>query len=189
MIDDTIYEYLKDCLLFDRCLNLNHSFEWTPEKVEYVKKLGVAIVEKEDLLIKKVKKLAEDYNKLFKETDTGFEDFYIEGCLRLKQNIKLPFASLEDKMRIWYKTFWEDSSVSANTDGLFRDTDDGLFLRDMNWNIERFDKKYVGDTAIPYFLHRIFVDADTYSLEDLMRISPDDFIIDIVVIFRNYPDH
>lgn len=95
---------------------------------------------------------------------------------------------MAEKMRIRYKTLWVDCSVSADMNGLFREPSD-IFLRDMNWNIERFDKKYVGDTPIPYFLHRIFVDADTYSLEDLMRISPDDFIINIIVVFKNYPDY
>ena len=57
-----------------------------------------------------------------------------------------------------------------------------LYL-DLNWNIEFFDRPELAQVKIPYYVHMLFVDSFTYTLNDMLYMDPSDFSIGVNVSF------
>ena len=71
------------------------------------------------------------------------------------------------------------TGVQANSNWEMKSREKQLHL-DLNWNIEIFDYFRKNDDKspyIPYFFHTDWQDGDIYSLEDLLYIEPEDFVI------------
>ena len=101
------------------------------------------------------------------------------------ENWEKPLPSADEEMlaRLYDATNWSIMpTVHANEDGMLS-REDQLYLN-TNWDIELFDRPEFEHIKIPYYIHVLFVDTYTYTLNDMLYMDPEDFIIDLKIDFN-----
>ena len=100
------------------------------------------------------------------------------------ENWKKPLPSADKKMlyRLYSETKWSIMpSVYASGEGM-GSREDQLY-RNTNWDIELFDRPEFEHIKIPYYIHVLFVDTYTYTLNDMLYMDPEDFKIELDISF------
>ena len=100
------------------------------------------------------------------------------------ENWKKPLPSADKKMlyRLYNETKWSIMpSVYASGEGM-GSREDQLYLN-TNWDIELFDRPEFEHIKIPYYIHVLFVDTYTYTLNDMLYMDPEDFKIELDISF------
>lgn len=159
------------------------NFEWTPENTQRIIKVINGIDAKLNQMYDTVLKI-----KHFMDSqtipDAIKKDYWIEADLIYSNDENsIPTADKKTIHMLWNQTDWNlMPSITANSKGM-RTRSDNLYL-DMNWDVETFDRTELEHIKIPYYIHMLFVDSHTYTLNDMMYMNPDDFKIGIEVTFN-----
>lgn len=160
---------------------LNQNFEWSERNVAHLKKLFAAVNELQNNMYEEVVQMKKDFDELANAGVEIYKNYDIEAHIHLKRGLKLPFA--DDYLLSFMEYFSEFDfnmiGVRASSDYEMRSKEDQLNM-ELNWNIEIFDyfrKKDDKDPYIPYIFHIVWQDSDIYSLEDLLYMEPEDFVI------------
>ena len=94
----------------------------------------------------------------------------------------IPTADSKTLEMIYDATPWKAMpGVRAASDRM-PSRSNALYL-DLNWNIELFDRPELAQVKIPYYVHTLFVDSHTYTLNDMLYMEPSDFSIGMNVSF------
>ena len=94
----------------------------------------------------------------------------------------IPSADANMLTRLYDATDWNIMPAVCASDGRMESREQQLYLG-LNWNIELFDRPELADIKIPYYVHVLFVNSCTYTLNDMIHMDPDDFCIGIEVRF------
>ncbi len=160
---------------------LNQNFEWSERNVAHLKKLFAAVNELQNTMYDEVVQMKKDFDELANAGVEIYKNYDIEAHIHLKRGLKLPFADdyLLSFMEYFSEFDFNMTGVQANSNWEMKSREKQLHL-DLNWNIEIFDYFRKNDDKspyIPYFFHTVWQDGDIYSLEDLLYIEPEDFVI------------
>lgn len=162
-------------ILSNRKKLLDEKFTWTEENIQ-------KIFEINEEIWKKAKGIKNNMNRLWarlleiEKDDKTFSDFNID-CEIQYQNKTHPtdIADLPLLEALERNTSFGVYPLCCNDERKFKDDmhDD----KDVNWNFEVFRSHMSEEQKkIPfnYWMHAIFVDGSTYSLEDLVRMKAED---------------
>lgn len=160
---------------------LNQNFEWSEKNVAHLKKLFAAVNALQNTMYDEVVQMKSDFDELANAGVEIYKNYDIEAHIHLKRGLKLPFADdyLLSFMEYFSEHDFDFTGVQASS-GCEMDSREDQLHRELNWNIEIFDyfrKKDDKDPYIPYVFHTVWQDGNIYSLEDLLYIEPDDFVI------------
>lgn len=160
---------------------LNQNFEWSEKNVVHLKKLFAAVNALQNTMYDEVVQMKKDFDELANAGVEIYRNYDIEAHIHLKRGLKLPFADdyLLSFMEYFSEFDFNMTGVHASSDYEMRSKEDQLNM-ELNWNIEIFDyfrKKDDKDPYIPYIFHIVWQDSDIYSLEDLLYMEPEDFVI------------
>ena len=161
--------------------SLNQNFEWSEKNAAHLRKLFAAVNALQNTMYDEVVQMKKDFDELANAGVEIYKNYDIEAHIHLKRGLKLPFADdyLLSFMEYFSKFDFNMSSVYANSDSEMRSREEQLSLN-LNWNIEIFDyfrKRDDKDPYIPYVFHTVWQDGSVYSLEDLLYMESEDFVI------------
>ncbi len=155
---------------------LNKNFVWTPEKIEKLRDFN-------DKMWFRYKEAYDEVCRLKKEFDERFA------------NGDMNYASYDIRTEFWYNAedglsekeekLWEDlceesvfwgPSFAQNSDRPPLNSFEEEMLEDSHsWNEYPFNAPELDGICLHYFMHDIFNHNHTYSLEDLMKMKPENF--------------
>jgi len=167
---------------------LNANFEWWWDKnIAHLVRLFNHVSELQLKMYDEVAQMKKDFDELAAAGVEMYKNYDIEAHIHLRRGIKFPYADdyLLSFMEYCSEFDFKLSNVRASSDCEMSSKEEELHLR-LNWNIEIFDyfrKKNDKDPYIPYLFHTVWQDGSVYSLEDLLYIQPDDFVISKEVNF------
>ena len=159
-------------------------FEWTPEKIQKISSKIQAIDKRINQMYDAVEKAMKFLQSDSIPNNRIKNEFSITASMSY-ENWKKPLPSADKKMlyRLYSETKWSIMpSVYASGEGM-GSREDQLY-RNTNWDIELFDRPEFEHIKIPYYIHVLFVDTYTYTLNDMLYMDPEDFIIDLKIDFN-----
>lgn len=175
--DFRIQSSVENTILSERRYTLNKEFNWSSENVQKILTLNKALWKKTNELKKNLTLLRNRFLELSK-TDELFSDFYINAEIEYQnKNNSTEIADEILLQELKRNTFFGIYSLHCCND--FEIIDEIHEDKNFNWNFEVF-KNHLTDKQkkIPfhYFMHGIFIDGNTYSFEDLVRMKPSDLV-------------
>jgi len=159
-------------------------FEWTPENIQKIASKIQAIDRRLNQMYDAVEKAMKFLQSDAIPNNRIKNEFSIKANM-IYENWEKPLPSADEKMlaRLYDATNWSIMpTVHANEDGMLS-REDQLYLG-TNWDIELFDRPEFEHIKIPYYVHVLFVDTYTYTLNDMLHMNPEDFIIDLKIDFN-----
>ena len=157
-------------------------FKWTPENtkriIEVINGIDKKVNQMYDAVLK-TKKFLDAQNI----PDAVKKDYDIVADLTYERwEGGIPTADSETLKMLYDATSWEAMPrVRASSDRM--PTRSSALYLDLNWNIEFFDRPELAQVKIPYYVHMLFVDSFTYTLNDMLYMDPSDFSIGVNVSF------
>lgn len=166
---------------------LNKNFEWSEKNVAHMKKLFKHVTGLRQKMLNNIVTMKKDFLQVVACGIDLEKNFAIRAYVSLRRGIKFPYADdcLLSMMEYVADFDFELSGIAVMAHREERPEEDILMTR-LNWNIEIFDyfrKRDDKDPYIPYTFHTVWQDGYVYSLEDLLYIEPEDFIIHKEVSF------
>ena len=159
-------------------------FEWTPENIQKISSQIQAIDKRVNQMYDAVEKAMKFLQSDAIPNNRIKNEFSIKASMTY-ENCEKPLPSADEEMlsRLYDATNWSlMPTVHANEDGMLS-REDQLYLN-TNWDIELFDRPEFEHIKIPYYVHVLFVDSYTYTLNDMLHMNPEDFIIDLKIDFN-----
>ena len=157
-------------------------FEWTPENIQKISSKIQAIDKRINQMYDAVEKAMKFLQSDAIPNNRIKNEFSIKASM-IYENWEKPLPSADEEMlsRLYDSTNWSlMPTVHANEDGMLS-REDQLYLG-TNWDIELFDRPEFEHIKIPYYVHVLFVDS--YTLNDMLHMNPEDFIIDLKIDFN-----
>lgn len=158
-------------------------FEWTPENIQKIASKIQAIDRRLNQMYDAVEKAMKFLQSDSIPNNRIKNEFSITASMSY-ENWKKPLPSADKKMlyRLYSETKWSIMpSVYASGEGMLS-REDQLY-RGTNWDIELFDRPEFEHIKIPYYIHVLFVDTYTYTLNDMLYMDPEDFKIELDISF------
>ena len=158
-------------------------FEWTPENIQKIASKIQAIDRRLNQMYDAVEKAMKFLQSDSIPNNRIKNEFSITASMSY-ENWKKPLPSADKKMlyRLYSETKWSIMpSVYASGEGM-GSREDQLY-RNTNWDIELFDRPEFEHIKIPYYIHVLFVDTYTYTLNDMLYMDPEDFKIELDISF------
>lgn len=158
-------------------------FEWTPENIQKISSKIQAIDRRLNQMYDAVEKAMKFLQSDSIPNNRIKNEFSITASMSY-ENWKKPLPSADKKMlyRLYSETKWSIMpSVYASGEGM-GSREDQLYLN-TNWDIELFDRPEFEHIKIPYYIHVLFVDTYTYTLNDMLYMDPEDFKIELDISF------
>ncbi|MBO7612748.1 MAG: ankyrin repeat domain-containing protein [Treponema sp.] len=158
-------------------------FEWTPENIQKIASKIQAIDRRLNQMYDAVEKAMKFLQSDSIPNNRIKNEFSITASMSY-ENRKKPLPSADKKMlyRLYSKTKWSIMpSVYASGEGM-GSREDQLY-HNTNWDIELFDRPEFEHIKIPYYIHVLFVDTYTYTLNDMLYMDPEDFKIELDISF------
>ena len=159
----------------------NNHFEWTAENTQKI----ISVIQGID---KKVNQMYDAVEKAMKFLQSDAipnnrikNDFSIKASMSY-ENYENPIPTADEEMlwRLYNATNWNIlPSIYANEDRM-ESREDQLYLG-LNWDIELFDRPELEHIKITYYVHVLFVDSYTYTLNDMIHMNPDDFMFSLEI--------
>ncbi|MBO4319453.1 MAG: hypothetical protein J5857_03185 [Treponema sp.] len=156
-------------------------FEWTPENTQKIISVIQGIDRKVNQMYDAVEKTVKFLQSDAIPNNRIKNEYSIEASLTY-ENCETPIPTADEEMleHLYDATDWKIlPKVYANEDRM-ESREDQLY-RGLNWDIECFDRPELEHIKIPYYVHVLFVDSFTYTLNDMIHMNPDDFMIDLEI--------
>lgn len=155
---------------------LNKNFVWTPEKVEKLREFN-------DKMWFRYKEAYDEVCRLKKEFDTRFangDKNYASYDIRTEFWYNCEDGLPEKEEKLWEdlceeSVFWgpEFAEITGRTP--LKSFEEEMLDDGHSWNEYPFNSPKLDGICIHYFMHDIFNHNYTYSLEDLMKMKPENF--------------
>ena len=171
------------------------NFDWNYENKMKVYALNDRITELFDHMYDESFRLQKVFNKLKEDGNAQFNFFEITGFLKYLNREPTPLMNrktariLNDAMNTNYAI--HASAVirpHSKWNEADREYNNYLSSKDdfMNWNIEGFDRSFVGNHLINFYMHSLFMDSWLYSMNDILYMNPDDFVPQFEITMSNH---
>lgn len=161
----------------------NDKFEWTAENTKKI----ISVIQAFDKKVNEMYDAVEhtksniENNSIFKEKRNN--GYHIEAKLTYELNDEaIPTADAEMMGLLYDATNWKTMPLVNASNGQIESREQQLYLN-QNWDIELFDRPELKNIKIPYYVHALFVDSYTYTLNDMLYMDPDDFCIGLEIVF------
>lgn len=162
----------------------NDNFEWTPENTQKIISVIKGIDKKVNEMYDAVAKTKAFLDSNAIPNNRIKNDYDIEANMTYEYEGALSTADEQMVEQLYDATAWESvPGVYANNDKL-KSREEALYLG-LNWDIELFDRPELEHIKIPYYVHVLFVDSFSYTLNDMLYMNPDDFKIGIKIHFSD----
>lgn len=176
-------------LLAQRSLFLDKHFEWSEQNIQKMFKVNEIVWSRTNQAKEEMRQLGEAFLELAK-TDPFFAEFDIDAELQYQSQKPTDIATVEMQKKLTERTysgFLLLRFYGENGVGDFRDArhDD----ENLNWNFEVYAQHFNEEqkkVRFHYFMHCIFIDGQTYSFEDLIRMEEDGFVLCYAIDFCNW---
>ena len=157
-------------------------FEWTPENtkriIDVINGIDVKVNQMYDAVLK-TKNFLDAQNV----PDAIKKDYDIVADLTFERfEDGIPTTDSKTLEMLYDATPWKAMPGIRATSDRMPSRSNTLYL-DLNWNIELFDRPELAQVKIPYYVHMLFVDSHTYTLNDMLYMEPSDFSIGMNVSF------
>ena len=153
----------------------NKNFVWTPEKKEKLRVFNEQLFTRYKEAYDEVCRLKKDFEEKKASGDKNYKDYSIEVEFWYNCEEGLP----EKEQTLWEDLcsetiFWGPSFRTRN-DRSLRTFEEEMLEDGHSWNEYPFNAPELDDICLHYFMHDIFNHNNTYSLEDLMKMKPENF--------------
>ncbi len=153
----------------------NDKFVWTPEKIEHLRKFNDALWFRYKEAYDEVLRLKIDFEKRLAAGDKNYESYTIKTEFWYNHEDGLP----EKESELWEElcdesVFWGPSFGTRNGRPL-RSFEEEMLEDNHSWNEYPFNAPELDGLCLHYYMHDIFNHNHTYSLEDLMKMKPENF--------------
>lgn len=164
-------------VLEDRKNALDSKFEWSEENIKKILAINAIVWKKFNQAEENLKRLASVFRELSK-TDSFFEPYGIEAEIRYQGKKPTDIASIEMQKLLCQYT--PDFGTYLGINENIPEVEMGNVNKneDLNWNFEVYADHFNEDQKkirFNYFMHRVFIDGPTFSLEDLVRMEEEGF--------------
>ena len=165
---------------------LNKNFVWTPEKVEKVREFNEKMWFRYKEAYDEVCRLKKEFDERFAGGDKNYESYEIEIEFWYNHG-DCPSESEEE---LWENlcdesVFWGPQFRTRNEHTM--ESFEELMLEDgHSWNEYPFNAPELDGICLHYFMHDIFNHNDTYSLEDLMQMKPENFSWQVKIYLEHW---
>ena len=154
----------------------NKKFVWTPENVEKLRQFNDQMWFRYKEAYDEVCRLKKEFDERFAAGDKNYESYTIET--EFWYNVDEEGLS-EKEIQLW-EDLCEESNFWGPQFGVRNDRELESFEKEMledghSWNEYPFNSPELNYICIHYFMHDIFNHNYTYSLEDLMKMKPENF--------------
>jgi len=182
---NTCLERLADTISF-RTSILNDCFEWNEENRKKIVDLCSGIHELYKKLYIKMAQMKTEYDNLIQSGKSAFNYYTLSGSIIYTNMNPRPFTDRKTAISQVLLSHWDFVNMDMNYYQPLPTMDETLAEINLNhnWNIEQFSKENVDDAFIPYLVHVIFNDDDTYSKLDMLNLKLEDFKMHIDVDFE-----
>ena len=173
-------------------------FDWTYENKMKVYAVNDRITKLFDYMYDESFRVQKVFNELKAEGKTEFKTFEMTGFIKYLNREPTPLMNkktariLNDAVNTHYVLHTSDriSNVSKwDEDKRLGNNLLGSHGDHLNWNIEGFDRSFVGEHPICYYMHSLFVDGDIYSINDIPYMNPEDFVPQFEIMLSNQDDY
>lgn len=168
----------------------NIKFNPTPENIQ-------KIIEMNDGLYKRFRMVYDDLVAMKAKVDSDIK----EGCIRCSgytifpeyffcydyEDDGIPTADGTTLMDLSDETRFFFPSCQLTGDSEIPDFEEDFIQHtELNWNIEDFNLPELANHQIYYFMHNIFIDANTFCIADIPYLKPDDLLWQITVQYEQF---
>lgn len=167
--------------------------KWTDELLKKIEEINARTTELLTELYEKSKILRNILNEEYEKGNKLFADFGITGqIIYTNHNLNL-YPENENPELAHLLCEMTNHHIPSHGTLLYwngrgdKNLEEVLFLgKDLkNWNIEIF-KSVPEEIPINYFMHSVFMDGDTYNLNDMLNMKPEDFQTQITIRTWDY---
>lgn len=160
--------------------------QWTDELLEKIKEINARTTELLTQLYEKSNILRNILNEEYEKGNKLFADFEITGqIIYTNHNLKL-YPENENPELAHLLCEMTNHHIPSHGTHLFwnrwheENLAEVLYLGEDNWNIEIF-RSVPEEIPINYYMHSVFCDGDTYNLNDMLNMKPEDFQAQITI--------
>lgn len=172
-----------------RCFKLNKNFKWTAENTQKIIDLNEALFARYREAYNEIVRLDGEYKKRFAEGDNNYKDYTIE----LEMWYTTPDGLSDEEEELWNDLeentiFWGPIFFVRGENGTseIEPFEKQMLIDNHSWNEYPFNTKALDGTYIHFFMHDIFNHNDTYSLEDAIKMKPENFFWQIKVCHEHW---
>ena len=166
----------------------NKNFVWTPEKVEKVRDFNEKMWFRYKEAYDEVCRLKKECDERFASGDKNYESYDIRTEFWYNHDEE---GLSEKEKELWddlceETVFWGPEFVALSRRDTLRPFEEIMIEDGYSWNEYPFYTKELDDICIHYFMHDIFNHNNTYSLEDLMKMKPENFSWQVIICLEHW---
>ena len=178
-------------MLSERWSRLNEGFVWTPENKWKIIDLNDGLLDRYREAYNELVRVSAEYEERFHSGDSNYKDYTIE----VEFWYNAPESRNKEANELWENMceesiFWGPHLFARTTlrdKGLgIEPFEKAMLIDDKSWNEYPFNTEELDDTYIYFFMHDIFNHNETYSLEDAVRMKPENFSWQLVICLEHW---
>lgn len=159
-------------------------FEWTPENTKRIIEVINAIDKKVNQMYDVALKVRDLFSR--KSIPKAIRrDYGIEVTMSYEDVDATPIADETMMAMLYDETDWDAMPAvyfDVDCPQRLRSRSEALY-GDLNWNIKLFDRPELANIQIPFYVHMLFNNSYTYTLNDMLHMNPEHFFIHVLVKF------
>lgn len=154
----------------------NENFVWTPEKVEKLRDFNDKMWFRYKEAYDEVCRLKKEFDERYANGDNNYKSYDIrtEFWYNHEANLSEKEEDLWDAL-CEETIFWGPEFAVLSGRGSLQSFEKAMLEDGHSWNEYPFNAPELDGICIHYFMHDIFNHNHTYSLEDLMKMKPENF--------------
>ncbi|MBR0318420.1 MAG: hypothetical protein IJQ86_03930 [Spirochaetia bacterium] len=167
-----------------RKYTMNDNFKWTPENTQKIRDLNNGLRELYRKTYDRMLEIKKGLDAQIAAGVTAFEKYRIYASL----DFSIPEGLSKIEEKLWedmceFSNFWGSILGLSWEDEEIKSFEKQMLIDELSWNEYPFGVSVLDDTYICFFMHDIFNHNETFSLEDAIRMKPEDFSCDIEIKF------
>ena len=173
--------------LQNRQRKLNKNFVWTPEKVEKVREFNDEMWFRYKEAYDEVCRLKKEFDERFDNGDKNYASYDIRT--EFWYNCEDGLSEKEEKL--WEdlceeSVFWGPEFAAMTDRPPLKSFEEAMMEDGHSWNEYPFNTPELDGICLHYFMHGIFNHNHTYSLEDLMKMKPENFSWQVIICLEHW---
>ena len=169
-----------------RCYKHNKNFSWTPQRVEKLRQFNQKMWFRYKEAYDEVCRLKKEFDQRLANGDKNYQSYTIESEFWYNH----PDGPNQKQNELWEDLceetiFWGPTFHARNGRDM-EPFEEAMLYDGKSWNDSPFRSPKLDGICIHYFMHDIFDHNDTYSLQDLMQMDPENFSWQVNVCLEHW---
>lgn len=173
--------------LLNRKQKQNENFVWTPEKIEKLRDFNDKMYFRYKEAYDEVCRLKKEFDERYANGDNNYKSYDIR--IEFWYNCENGLSEKEEQL--WEELceetiFWGPEFAELADRPPLKSFEEQMLEDGHSWNEYPFNASELDGICIHYFMHDIFNHNHTYSLEDLMKMKPENFSWQVKICLEHW---